>query len=90
MKETLEKLWDEYFAEKCAIIDTSEEKALAARLTEMRKELNKALTVEQSDAIEKYIESLYEIQGSFVKKAFFKGCELTVSFFVETGFFKIT
>ena len=85
MKETLEKLWNEYFAEECAAIDTKEERALAKQALQMHNMANELLTTEQRGAIEKYIETLFEMQDSLVKKAFFKGCEFTISFLLETG-----
>ena len=88
MKETLEKLWNEYFAEKCSAIDTEEERELIKKSAEMHKTLDELLTKEQSDAIEKYVEILYEIQGFFIKKAFFKGCEFATSFIFEAGKFE--
>ena len=47
MKETLERLWNEYLAAECSVINTEE--------------------------------------IILVKKAFFYGCELTISFFFESG-----
>lgn len=85
MKTLLEKLWNEYFAEECAAINTKEEKALVKKAVEMHKTANESLTKEQSEAFEKYIEALYEIQGFFVKKAFFNGCEFATSFLFEAG-----
>ncbi len=82
MKEILEKLWEEHFAEKCAAMDTEEERVLAKKVALMHKTVNELLAKEQIDAIEKYIEALREIQESFVKKAFFKGCEFAMSFFL--------
>lgn len=87
MKKTLEKLWSEYLAEKCAAIDTEEERALANEAVEKHKIANDLLTKKQRDAIEKYIDVLCEIQSSFVKKAFFKGCEFATSFLIEAGNF---
>ena len=88
MKETLEKLWKEYFAEECATTDTEEERTLAKKALEMHKTVNELLTKEQIVAIEKYIDALFEMQDSFVKKAFFKGCEFAISFLFEANFFK--
>lgn len=87
MKQILEKIWDEYFAEECALIDTMEERVLVKRTGEMHKAANELLTEEQRKVVEKYIEALYEIQSCFVKKAFFKGCEFTTSFLFEAGNF---
>ena len=85
MKKTLEKLWNEYFAEVCAKFDTDEERELAKNAVEMHEAVNKSLTKEQSDTIEKYVDSLCEIQNYSVKKAFFKGCEFAASFLFEVG-----
>lgn len=90
MKETLEKLWDEYFAEICSGIDTEAERALIKKVSEMNKKTKELLTSEQSDVMEAYIEAVYQMQGSFVKKAFFKGCEFAMSFFFEAWNFKNT
>ena len=87
MKETIERLWDEYFYEECAVIDTEEERVLIRKSAEMHKNVNELLTEEQGFAFEKYIETLYEIQGSSVKKAFLKGCEFAISFLLEAGNF---
>ena len=86
MKETLERLWNEYFAETCASLDTEDERALLKRAAEIHRKANELLTREQRDAIEKYIDALYEIQHFFEKKAFFKGCEFSISFLLELGF----
>ena len=63
MQGTLKKLWNEYFAEECALINTEKEKALLKKAVKIRKTVNELLTNEQNAAIEKYIELLYEIQG---------------------------
>lgn len=49
----------------------------------MREALNQSLSKTGEEVSEKYIDTLYEIQGHFIKKAFFKGCEFTVSFLLE-------
>ena len=85
MNTTFEKLWNEYFAEECAKINTEEEKVLLKKTAELHEKANELLTKEQIPMIEKYIETLYELQSFFGKKAFFKGCEFTISFFLETG-----
>ena len=87
MKKTLEMLWKEYFAEKCATIDTEEEKSISRNTIEMRKKAAELLTKEQNDAIEKYVDALCQMQSAFVKKAFFLGCEFTASFLLEAGNF---
>lgn len=87
MKETLEKLWDEYFACECAVINTEKERALIKKAVGAQKAVDELLTKEQSEATQKYIEVLYEMQGFFGKKAFFMGCEFATSFFLEVGNF---
>lgn len=79
----LSKLWEEYFAEECARIDTKEEKALMRTVTETQNAANELLTKEGKDAVQAHIEALYELHSRFVKKAFFKGCEFAVSFFLK-------
>lgn len=81
MKEMLENLWNNYFAEECAVINTKEERALAKKIVEMRDQI----TAEAAEALEQYVEALFESQGVFIKKAFFKGCEFTVSFLFGLG-----
>ena len=83
--EEINKLWNEYFGEECSKIDTMEEKTFARRTAEMSKAIDDLLTNEQHRAVDKYIESLYDLQDCLVKKAFFKGCKFTVSFFLAQG-----
>ena len=44
MKPMLEKLWDEYFYDKCGVIDTEEEKELIRLAAEAQKSANELLT----------------------------------------------
>ncbi|MBQ3482573.1 MAG: hypothetical protein IJA78_00165 [Clostridia bacterium] len=83
MKTTLEKLWNEYLLNECAYIDTDEEGNLAKRAVELHEKANTLLNKDQRDAVKKYVEILYDIEALFVKKAFFKGCEFSVSFLFE-------
>ena len=85
MKEMMEVLWSEYFAEECAVISTKEEPDLIRKVNEIHKKLDESLTAEQCETMETYMEALYEMQGAFVKKAFFKGCDFAISFFLERG-----
>lgn len=80
MLKILEKLWNEYFAEKCAAINTEEERALVKKAVKMHEKVNEALTKEQIEIIEKYIEAIYEIQDRSIKRAFFKGCSFAIEF----------
>ena len=83
MNEKLEKLWNEYLAEKCAEIDTEEERLLAKKAAKAHQIANDLLTDSQIDALEKYVDTLCDIQDAFVKKAFFKGCEFAITFLFE-------
>ena len=85
MKDTLEKLWDDYFAPDCAVIETEAEKALAQKVLQLQKTAHAPLTSEQIQAIEKYIDAICELESTFTKKAFFKGCEFAISFILESG-----
>lgn len=84
MKQTLEKLWNEYLLDECAVIDTEEERKLTKKTAELHEKANVLLNKDQRDAVEKYIDSLYDMEALFVKKAFFKGCEFAVSFLLES------
>ncbi len=83
MKNQLRKLWNDYFAEECATIDTDEERELIRKTAEMNKRINELLPKEQNDAMQKYIEAIYEMQSIYAEKAFLKGCKLAVSFILE-------
>ena len=85
MKETLEQLWDEYLSEKCAFVNTDEERELMKKTVELHEQANALLNKEQQDAVEQYVDALGDNEALFVKKAFFKGCEFAVSFLLETG-----
>ena len=85
MKETLEKLWHEYLLDDCAIIDTDEEQELTKKAAELHEKASASLNKEQKENIEKFIDTLHEIETLFAKKAFFKGCEFAVSFLLEAG-----
>ena len=45
------------------------------------------LDEEQQKAVEKYVETLFDMQALFAKKAFIKGCEFATSFLLATGKF---
>ncbi len=84
MKETLEKLWNEYLWEKCSEIDTDEERRLTKYAAELHEKASASLSKDQEAAVEKYVDALCDIQELFVKKAFFKGCEFAVSFLLNS------
>ncbi len=84
MKETLEKLWNEYLWEKCSEIDTDEERRLTKYAAELHEKASASLSKDQEAAVEKYVDALCDIQELFVKKAFFKGCKFAVSFLLNS------
>ena len=88
MKKSLEKLWNEYFAEECATIKTKEERSLTKKAIEMYDAVNKLLQNEQIEVVYKYIDALCEVQGLYAKRAFFTGCEFAISFITEAGYSK--
>lgn len=89
MKEILKNLWVDYFADECAKFGTEEESALAKKVVVAHKKVIELVTKEQHEAIEKYVEYIYELQSIFAEKAFKKGCEFAFSFFFEAcGFIK--
>ena len=83
MKETLEKLWSEYFLDGCGAIDTDEERELTKKAVELHEKVNTLLNKEQNDTVEKYADALCDLESHFAKKAFLKGCEFAASFFIE-------
>ena len=88
MKETLEKLWDEYLIDEGTKITTKEERKLTEKTEKIYEKLNALLNSEQKDTLEKYVDSLCEAEALFIKQAFLKGCEFTLSFILEAGNFK--
>ncbi|MBE6674609.1 MAG: hypothetical protein E7596_05845 [Ruminococcaceae bacterium] len=85
MKETLEKLWNEYLLDDCAEIDTDGERDLTKKTAELHEKVNALLNNEQEEAVRKYVDALRGLEAIFVKKAFLKGCEFSVSFLLEAG-----
>ena len=85
MKETLEKLWNEYLVDECAAFDTDDERILTKRTAELHDAANVLLNKEQKVAVAKYVDALCDIDALFAKKAFLKGCEFTLYFLFEAG-----
>ena len=85
MRETLEKLWNNYLLDECAVIDTDEERTLTRKTVELHEKVNTILNSNQQEAVEKYVDALYNSESIFVKKAFIKGCEFAISFLLEAG-----
>ena len=88
MKKTLEKLWNEYLLDACAVMDTDEERQLTKKIGELHKKANALLSKDQEQAVLKYVDALCDLEALFAKKAFFKGCEFAVSFLLEAGIFE--
>ena len=84
MKQILEKLWNEYLSEVCAAIDTEEERELPKKVAKLHEKLNDLLNEEQELAVEKYLDARCDIDALFLRKAFFKGCEFSVSFLLAS------
>ena len=80
MKETIEKLWNEYFSEQCAEINTKEERNLTRKAVELHEKVNALLNEEGKNALEEYVDALCDIEALFARKAFCKGCEFAISF----------
>ena len=85
MKEIIERLWNDCFSEECATIDTEEERTLTASALELHEKANATLNEAQQEALEKYVDTLYSLEALFIKKAFFKGCEVATAFLWEMG-----
>ena len=88
MNQILENLWNDYLMEKCAVIDTEEERELNKTAAELHEKTSALLNEEQNAALELYIDALLDSESLFVKRAFFKGCEFAVSFILEAGNYK--
>ena len=86
MKNTLEKLWNEYLLDECSAIDTEEERYLTKKTGELHEKTNILLNEDQKEAVQKYVDALCDIEALFAKKAFLKGCEFAVPFLLEAGY----
>ncbi len=84
MKETLEKLWNDYLLDECATMDSDEERALTKKMGELHEQANRLLNESQQKAVEAFVEAAYDLEALFVKKAFFRECEFAVSFLLES------
>ncbi len=79
MKQTLEKLWNDYFSGECAAIETKEERELIKKAGELHERVRALLSEEQERAMERHVEAVYDMEALFRKKAFFMGCEFALS-----------
>ena len=66
-------------------MDTEKEREFARKTGELHEQLNVLLNKEQQEALEKYIDAIYDMEALFIKKAFFRGCEFALSFLLEAG-----
>lgn len=80
MKEIFENLWNEYLWDKCTTIDSDEERELIKRSAQLHEKVNALLDDDEEKAVNKYIDSIYDIESLFIKKAFFKDCEFATAF----------
>ena len=69
MKETLEKLWTDYFSDECAVVDTNEERVMLKQTAELHQKANDVLNAEQQEAVENYVDALCDMEALLVKKA---------------------
>ena len=83
MTENFEKLWQEYFFEECTRIETSEEKEIIRKTAELHEKVDALLTKEESEAMQEYVDCIYDSAETFYKKAFMKGVRLAISLFLE-------
>ena len=83
MHPLLETLWNEYLSEKCAAIESDEEKNLIKAVGKRYEEVSALLNKEQRDAMETHLDALCDIEAHFIKKAFFKGCQFASAFLSE-------
>ena len=84
MEQILEKLWNQYFFEQCAAIETEEERDLIKKASMLHEKANTLINREQEDAVENYLNALHENESIFLKKAFFKGVRFAFSLLLET------
>ncbi len=71
MKEMLELLWNEYFADECARLTTDKEREITKEAVKIHEDINAHLTKKEREGVDKYIDALCDIQASFAKRAFF-------------------
>ena len=81
MKETLEKLWEEYLLDECAVMETEEERDLTKKALALHEKANALLHQDQQEAVEKYIDALCDLNALFVKKRFAGDANLQFRFF---------
>ena len=80
MKQTLERLWNDYLLEENATLGTDEERRLTKESAALYEKARAMLNAEQTAAVQKYIDALCTLDATFAQRAFIKGCEFAVSF----------
>ena len=83
MMQIFDKIWEEYFFEECTRIETSEEKEIIRKTAELHEKVDALLTKEESEAMQEYVDCIYDSAETFYKKAFMKGVRLAISLFLE-------
>ncbi len=84
MKQTLERLWNDYLLEENATLGTDEERSLTKTSAALSEKARAMLNAEQTEAVQKYIDSLCTLDAMFAQRAFIAGCEFAVSFLLES------
>ena len=70
MKQTLEKLWNDYLADECAAVSSDEERKLAKITVELHEKVNSTLNEAQKNEVEEYVDALFDVEAIFLKKHF--------------------
>lgn len=83
MNKILDKLWNEYLIDDCAIFDTDEERGLSKRVSELHGQMAAMLDRKSLSLVEEYVSLLLELEGILSRKAFIRGCEFSASFILE-------
>ena len=81
MKETLEKLWNEYLLDECAGIDTNEERELTKNTAELHEKANALLNKEQRDAVKNMLMNCAILKRYLLKRHSSKGVNLRFRFY---------
>ncbi len=83
MKETLEKLWDDYLVESDCKMENQEEIENIRRIMEIEKEITETFNKESKKLFDEYARLADEEGVRFAKNAFIKGVSFSVSFLIE-------
>lgn len=80
MKKELEKLWNEYFSDECSNVDSDEERKLIKYAVELHEKVFAILNEEQQNAVEKYVDALYDMEALHTKKHSLKDADFPFRF----------